>query len=91
VRTARLLAERYKFMLRRLHQARKDAGLAQVEVARALGRRQPFVSKCELGERRIDPLDLQEFAALYRKPLEFFLPPLPRRITAKAGRHAGGA
>jgi len=47
--------------------------MTQVEVARALGRTQAFVSKCELGERRIDPLDLQDFAALYRKPFEFFL------------------
>jgi len=62
-------------MLRQLRSARKDARLTQVEVARALGRTQAFVSKCELGERRIDPLDLQEFAALYRKGFAFFLPP----------------
>lgn len=67
-------APRYKAMLRRLREAREAAGLTQVEVAKALGRTQAFVSKCELGERRIDPIDLQDFAELYGKPLTFFLP-----------------
>jgi transcriptional regulator with XRE-family HTH domain len=57
----------------RLRQARKDAGLTQVAVATALGRTQAFVSKCELGERRIDPIDLQDFASLYKKRFEYFL------------------
>lgn len=64
---------RYKEMLRRLRAARQDAGLTQVQVADALGRTQAFVSKCELGERRIDPLDLYDFAGLYRKELEHFV------------------
>lgn len=65
---------RYKEMLRRLREARKAAGLTQVEVARALRKTQAFVSKCELGERRIDPLDLSDFAKLYDKPLAHFIP-----------------
>lgn len=60
-------------MLRLLRAAREDAGLTQMEVARALGRTQAFVSKCELGERRIDPIDLQDFARLYQLPIERFL------------------
>jgi len=66
---------RYKEMLRRLRQARIDSGLTQVAVARALGRTQAYVSKCELGERRIDPIDLAEFAALYRIDLRKLIPP----------------
>jgi transcriptional regulator with XRE-family HTH domain len=65
---------RYRLMLERLRQARGDANLTQVQVAAALGRTQAFVSKCELGERRIDPIDLADFASVYRKPLEFFVP-----------------
>jgi transcriptional regulator with XRE-family HTH domain len=61
-------------MLKRLRQARQDADLTQVQVAEALGRTQAFVSKCELGERRIDPIDLADFARVYRKSLEFFVP-----------------
>ena len=65
----------YKYLLKRLREARREAGLTQVQVAKALRRPQSFVTKCELGERRIDPVDLQRFAKLYRKPLSFFLPP----------------
>ena len=48
--------------------------MTQVQVARALGRPNSYVSKCELGERRIDPIDLWEFASLYGKPVLYFLP-----------------
>jgi hypothetical protein len=30
-------------------------------------------AKSDLGERRLDPIDLQQFARVYRKPLSFFL------------------
>lgn len=69
---------RYKYLLVRLREARRLAGLTQVEVAKGLGKTQAWVSKCELGERRIDPIDLQDFARLYRKPFSFFLPPVSR-------------
>jgi transcriptional regulator with XRE-family HTH domain len=65
----------YRYLLKRLREARRQARLTQVQVAKALARPQSFVTKCELGERRIDPVDLQRFAKLYRKPLSFFLPP----------------
>lgn len=60
-------------MLKRLREARKHAGMTQVEVARVLKRTQAFVSKCELGERRIDPIDLADFARLYRQPFTHFV------------------
>lgn len=66
---------RYQQMLRRLREARLEAGLTQEEAGRALGKPKSFVSKCELGERRIDPIDLQDFAALYGKRLTFFVRP----------------
>jgi len=31
------------------------------------------MSKCESGERRIDVVELEDFARLYRKPISFFL------------------
>ena len=52
-------------MCRRLKEARRRSGLTQVEAARALGQPQNFVSKCETGERRIDPIELADFIALY--------------------------
>lgn len=65
---------RYREMLRRLRAARIAAGFTQVEVAAALGRTQAFVSKCELGERRIDPLDLADFAVLYGADVALLIP-----------------
>ena len=64
-------------MLKRLREARIAAGLTQMEVAKALQRTQVFVSKCESGERRIDPIDLADFAKVYRKPVSFFIPDVP--------------
>ncbi len=57
---------RYQTMCRRLKEARRRAGLTQADAARALGQPQNFVSKCETGERRIDPIELADFIALYR-------------------------
>ncbi len=73
-RRSAVYSPEYQFLLKRLRKARRQARLTQVQVAKALGRPQSFVTKCELGERRIDPVDLQRFAKLYRKPLAFFLP-----------------
>jgi len=44
----------YRAIIRLLLRARKDAGITQQQLAAALGQRQTFVSKYELGERRLD-------------------------------------
>jgi len=59
--------------LRRLRQARKDAGLTQRDVAGRLGRSQSFVAKAETGERRLDVVELRVFARIYRKRPSYFL------------------
>ena len=41
-------------MIELLVQARKDAGITQAELGERIGQRQTFVSKFELGERRLD-------------------------------------
>lgn len=53
--------ELYKALLQALIQARKDAGITQVELAARIGRRQTFVSKYETEERR---LDVAEYIAI---------------------------
>ncbi len=63
---------RYEQLLVRLRAARLQADLTQVEVAEALKVPQQHVSRIELGERRIDPVELFELAELYGKPLCFF-------------------
>lgn len=60
-------------MLERLRLARRASGLTQVEAAERLGVPQTFISRVELGERRLDPFELQELGELYGKPMEFFL------------------
>ena len=64
---------RYRAFLKQLRAAREAAGLTQVDVANQLGRPQSFVSKCESGERRVDVVELDEFAKLYRKPITYFM------------------
>lgn len=65
----------YQYLLGKLREAREAAGMTQVEAAKELKRPQSWVSKSELGERRLDPIDLLEFADVYRRPVTFFLPP----------------
>jgi len=47
-----------------LVEAREDAGLRQVDVARRLRRHQSYVSKVESGERRLDVVELLELAKI---------------------------
>lgn len=69
----RLHSPEYQAMVRRLKQARKEAGLKQEEVGEQLGKPQSYVSKVERSERRIDPPELARFAAVYGKPIDWFL------------------
>jgi transcriptional regulator with XRE-family HTH domain len=64
---------RYEQFLGKLKQARIEAALTQVEVADRIKRPQSFVSKIESGERRIDVVELNELARVYRKSLDFFV------------------
>ena len=57
--------EAYKNFLARLIEAREQAGLTQVDVAKRLGRGHSFISKCELAERRVDFVELQQLAKIY--------------------------
>lgn len=56
-------SDAYAAFLRVLIDARKEAGVSQVELARRVGRDQPFISLVERGVRRVD---LIEFFALAR-------------------------
>ncbi|BAN51101.1 helix-turn-helix domain-containing protein [Metapseudomonas resinovorans] len=70
----------YQLLLAVLRAVRKRLGVSQVELAERLGNTQTFVSKCERGERRVDAVELVEFAeALGISPLELMGEFLERR------------
>ncbi|MDZ7837992.1 MAG: helix-turn-helix transcriptional regulator [Actinomycetota bacterium] len=50
-----------------------EGGSTQKDVAKALEKTQSYVSKIEMGQIRVDVIQLKELANLYKKPLEFFL------------------
>lgn len=66
-------APAYRKFLVRLRDARARAGLTQAEVARQLGRPQSFMAKVECGERRLDVIELQAIAKIYRRSVAWFL------------------
>ena len=67
-----LQTKRYRTFLARLRAAREEAGLTQAEVGKKVGRPQTWVSKCEIGERRVDFVELEDFAKAYGQPLSYF-------------------
>lgn len=62
----------YQIFLGKLKSARLEARLTQAEVAKILKKPQSYVSKCEMGERRVDVVDLQRMARIYKKGLLTF-------------------
>lgn len=64
----------YKAMLLRLIAVRHARRLTQQQVADRLGIPRVRVTKIETGERRLDVIELEAFAVLYRKPLRYFVP-----------------
>jgi ribosome-binding protein aMBF1 (putative translation factor) len=63
----------YRAFRERLIRARTDAGMTQGQVNARLGKPHSFISKCELGERRVDFVELQTLAKIYGKSLSFFV------------------
>lgn len=62
----------YRRFQLKLRAARADVDLTQRQVAKRLGKPPSFVAKIEAGERRVDFIELQVLAKLYRQPISFF-------------------
>ena len=62
----------YALLAQRLREAREAVGLTQADAAEAVGKPQSYISKVELGERRLDVIELKVLANVYRKQLSFF-------------------
>jgi transcriptional regulator with XRE-family HTH domain len=61
-----------KEMGARLREAREYVGLSQDEVAKYLSIPRTALSHIETGQRRIDALELQKLAQLYKRPIGYF-------------------
>jgi transcriptional regulator with XRE-family HTH domain len=68
-----IYSEEHKRLVGQLKKARKEAGLEQNEVAKLLAKTQSYISKIESGQRRVDFVQLKEFARIYKKSLNYFI------------------
>lgn len=66
-------SQKNKKLLEKLHSARLEAGLTQVEASKRLNKPQSYLSKIERGERKIEAIELGDFAKLYKKSLDYFI------------------
>ncbi|MDG4882431.1 helix-turn-helix transcriptional regulator [Mesorhizobium sp. WSM4884] len=57
-------SERHRMIAAALASHRRAKGLSQAEVAKVLGRHQPFVANIESGERRVDLVELMDIAKI---------------------------
>ena len=68
-----LYSKEHKYLVEKLKEARMKSGLDQIKVAKLLGRTQSEISKIESGQRRIDIVQLKEFAKIYKKDISYFI------------------
>ena len=69
-----IYTKQYKTLIERLKTARLHSGLNQIQVAKSLRITQSHVSKIESGQRRLDVIQLKEFAKLYKQDIKYFIP-----------------
>lgn len=74
----------YAVLLRLLAEARESAGLTQVALAEALDQSQSFVSKIELGDRRLDVIQLRTILAVLNVSLPEFIRKLEKAVASEA-------
>lgn len=76
----------YAALLELLRQARTDAGLTQVGLAKKLGQSQSFVAKVEGGDRRLDIIQLRTILGALGTTLTAFVARLEKRLAGKSER-----
>ena len=70
-------------MLELLRDVRTSAGLTQVQLAKKLGQSQSFVSKFEVGVRRLDVVQLRTVCRVLGTTLQEFLAKWEERLALK--------
>lgn len=64
-----------------LKRLRKEASLTQVELAKKLDRPQTYISKYELGERRLDLIEIQDICTACNITLTQFIEAIEPLLT----------
>jgi len=62
------------YLAQRLKEAREYLGLSQEYVSQQTKIPRPAISEAEAGRRKVESLELKRLAALYGRPLSYFLP-----------------
>ena len=75
-----IYTDEYAVLLTLLRETRRGAGVSQVELARRLGQSQSFVSKAEVGERRLDLIQLRTICRALDTTLSAFVARLEDRL-----------
>ena len=70
---SKLYSQKNKNLLEKLRSARLEAGLTQIEAGKKLRKPQSYLSKVERGERKIEAIELADFAKIYKKSLDYFM------------------
>ncbi len=78
--TRSVFTKDYQRFRRMLVEARKSAGLKQVDLATLLRRPQSYVSKYERGERRLDVIEFLEIARAAKINVTSFIRKLRRAV-----------
>ncbi|MFA6099174.1 MAG: helix-turn-helix transcriptional regulator [Patescibacteria group bacterium] len=68
-----IYSKEHKKLIERIIQARKEAGFNQMEAAKRLSRSQSYISKIEVGQRKIDVIELKKIAKIYKRPMNYFI------------------
>jgi len=70
---AKTNSQKNNHLLEKLRSARLEAGLTQVEASKKLKKPQSYLSKIERGERKIEAIELGDFAKIYNKDINYFI------------------
>jgi len=68
-----IYSKEHKHIVEQLKKARQATNLSQEEIAKILHKTQSYVSKIESGQRKVNVIQLKEFAKIYKKDINFFL------------------
>jgi DNA-binding transcriptional regulator YiaG len=89
-----LYTQQYAILLTMLKEARAKVGLTQSDIAKKMRMSQSDVSKCELGQRRLDVIELKLWVEILGDSLAGFLADFESRLPANviaSPRKVGGA